>query len=236
MGTPASIVASKTISVRPGQCYSDLTLNTTLPGLQSPATVLRRRIQFNDSVEQRIALDLTREPETIRLSSAVYDEDDDDDDISSEDGTTTLTPSTSSLSITSREPTTRHPPFLTTRSKTIASLPSTTLKSHGPSASASHRPPLSRGKRFIVKPEPKVVPSPPPPTTVLTPSRYLFWDIDDDSVSTYESAKHGVKLVVPTLVTARDPYEAFKEQPTAYGACMHYDEDEHALLLELGCI
>lgn len=56
-----------------------------------------------------------------------------------------------------------------------------------------------------------------------------------DGISTYESAKHGVELV-PTLVTVRDPYQAFKEQPTSSGACMHYDEDEHALLLELGCI
>jgi len=243
-GTPNSCLASATIFVRPGQCYSDLTLNSTFSGLKSPATAERRRIQFNESVEQRVALDVYHEPEEIQLSCALYEEDDDDDDFSSEDDITSLTLSTSSLSIVSQKPATRSRPFLTTRSQTIAVLPSTTLKTDEGSA---QRPPLARGKPFQLKPEPGVLPTLPRPPNILTPSRYFFEAMDEGSgkmgvsweaneISTYENeAGHGAELV-PTLATPLDPYDTFKVQLTDYGACLHYEEDEQALLVELGCI
>lgn len=232
---------------QPRQCYSAISLSTPFSDVQSPATTERRRIQFNDSVSQCIALDLAHEPEEINLNCAIYEEDDSSSsfsDVSSEDDTTTLT-----LPSPRRKSTTATRPSLATRSKTIAVLPSTTLKTHeGPtSTSTSRRPSLSRGTPYHTDPEPDVISQPLPPTKVLTPSRYLFRDLDandaklggldwqTDGISTYENASQAAELV-PRLATPMSPYEAFRVQPQGYGACMHYDEDEHALLVELGCI
>ena len=239
-GNAASLVNPSSILVRSSQFYSAVSLNNSFPDLQSPATAERRRIQFNDSVEQCIALDLTNQPENIKLSCAIYEEEEDDD--SSEDDATAMTLSTSSL--ISLKSISR-----STSSRTIAFLPSTTLKSHEGSVAASKRPSLSRGTPFR-KSEPErdvlqLPPPPPPPTKISTPSRYLFQDIDDgvvgldwetDGISTYSNTSHSGVDLVQTLATPLNPYEAFKVQPQGYGECMHYDEDEHALLLELGCI
>lgn len=223
----------------PRQPSSTFSIDSTLSGTHSPATAERRRIQFNNNVSQCIALDSTHEPEEVKLSCAIYEEEEDDD--SSEDDGSTLTLSTSSLLSRTSIPHSHS-------SKTIAFLPSTTLKTH--EGSNPQRPSLSRGTPFR-KPDPETLPLtfplPPPPSAVLTPSKYFFRDIDEggvklgvswqtDSISAYENTSYGTVGSAETLASPLRPYEAFKVQTQGYGACLHYDEDEHALLMELGCI
>ena len=214
----ASSVSTPDLLASLSKTYSDASLCTSSPGVQTPRSAEKRRIQFNDSVEQCIALEYIDEVEDTEVSCAVYDEEDYDD--SSDDDVTSLSLSASSL--ISRTFSDQSKSGVTHR--TIASLPSTMLKDY----EGSRRPQLNRGKPFQ---KTETTLSPPPPK-VPTPSVHSLQKVANSYKIDIRWQNDAVDIPEVPFTT----YDAIKAQPPPYGTCMHYDEDEHALLLELGCV
>ncbi|KAI9776587.1 MAG: hypothetical protein M1839_009491 [Geoglossum umbratile] len=148
-------------------------------GLQSPGIGEKRRIHFNDMVEQCIAVDVKGDDEDYDGFHAIHDDDDDDDDDeddSSEDGI--IMKSTPRGRISNRSSTRNS---FSGDSKTIAMLPSTTLKYREDTPEPSQSDPTILGGFW--KPSASVPPSPSQET--LRPSKTsntFIFDEDDDDV------------------------------------------------------
>ncbi|KAI9885532.1 MAG: Translation machinery-associated protein 22 [Watsoniomyces obsoletus] len=151
-------------------------LSTSTSGLQTPGLGERRHIHFNNEVEQCIAVEIRdgeEEEEDEDDDHAIDDDDDDDDD---DDGVVMMSFSASQASHKvkiSRRNTPRN--SFSAESKTIAMLPSTTLKCREDTESDE----LSgRGRAWNTR---RLSPSPSQET--LRPSRpstNLFLDDEDD--------------------------------------------------------
>ena len=108
--------------------------STSTSGLHSPGE--RRRIHFNDKVEQCIAINCGDDHDHF---SAIED----DDDSSSDDGIIMMKPVQSSKARLSRQVTPRN--SFSSESKTIAMLPSTTLKYRGDTPEPTEQEAKPRG-------------------------------------------------------------------------------------------
>jgi len=93
-------------------------------GLASPGSQDRKHIHFNESVEQCIALDMKGDDDDEPEQQAIYEDDDSDSD----DGAIMMKRSSSGRQLPPLHRSTTPRPSSNTDSKTIAMLPSTTLK------------------------------------------------------------------------------------------------------------
>jgi len=145
----AAVHAQQSIGLRPGmgRANSDFTamsLSSRRPsndnglsmlssisssGLQSPFVGEKKHIHFNESVEQCIAIDMKGDEDDEPERHAIYDDDDDSD---SDDGAIMMKRSNSHRKLPPlHRPTTPKPTTTSAENKTIAMLPSTTLKYRG---------------------------------------------------------------------------------------------------------
>jgi hypothetical protein len=142
-------------------------------GLQSPGIGEKRRIHFNDMVEQCIAVDVKGDDEDYDSFLAIHDNDDEDD--SSEDGI--IMKSTSRGRISNRSSSRSS---FSGESKTIAMLPSTTLKYR----EDTPEPPQSEATILGGYWKPSAGVSPSPSQETLRPSKmsntFIFDEEDDD--------------------------------------------------------
>ena len=202
-------------------------------GIQTPSTGDKRRIHFNDKVEQCIAVDVKDgddDDDDDRYNA--IDEDDGDDD-SSDDGLVMMRRSTSKIRLCNRSSTPRNS-FSGDNSRTIAMLPSTTLKyreegdENGPDSGR-----LGRTWNSY-----KLSPSPSQET--LRPSKpsanFLIDDDDDDEDMSWEpsagyGSQHDGALPSHDHANAEASYDEDAEvragmRRTPSGMFMPYEEDE----------
>ncbi|KAH0556856.1 hypothetical protein GP486_005355 [Trichoglossum hirsutum] len=149
-------------------------------GLQSPGVNEKKRIHFNDMVEQCIAVDVKGDDEEYESYRAIHNSDDDDDDDdgddSSEDGIIMMK-STPRGRISNRSSTRES---FSGESKTIAMLPSTTLKYREDTPEPPQSDPVGMGCFW----NPGADISPSPSQETLRPSEtsntYIFDEEDDE--------------------------------------------------------
>jgi hypothetical protein len=150
-------------------------------GLHSPGINEKRRIHFNDMVEQCIAVDVKGDDEEYDSYRAIHDGDDDEDN-SSEDGIIMMK-STPRGRISNRSSTRDS---FSGESKTIAMLPSTTLKYR----EDTPEPPQSDPTIFGCFWKPGASVSPSPSQETLRPSKasntFVFDEEDDEADMTWE--------------------------------------------------
>lgn len=205
--------------------------STSSSGLQTPATAERRHIHFNDKVEQCIAVDIVRdgEDEDDDLYNAI-----DDNDSDSDEGVVMMKVS-SKASVKARINSRSTPRnSFSAESKTIAMLPSTTLKYQDspepeePSSGTSNR---AWNTRML---------SPSPSQETLRPSRpstnFLLDEEDDDVDMSWEPSGAFAKRTEGTSISqdrvqeesdARDDDREHNGlRRTASGMFMPYDEDD----------
>lgn len=192
----AAVHAQQSIGLRPGigRANSDFTplsfssrrlsneyhpsvlTSISSSGLSSPFTGTTRHIHFNESVEQCIAIDMKGDDDEVD-DHAIYDIEDDSD---SDDGAIMMKGSNSHRKLPPlQRPTTPRPSF-SADNKTIAMLPSTTLKYRGdtpepPETAMKHSSGFWSGSKL----------SPSPSQETLRPSkpstRIFLGDDDDDA-------------------------------------------------------
>ncbi|KAI9769713.1 MAG: hypothetical protein M1840_003950 [Geoglossum simile] len=148
-------------------------------GLQSPGIGEKRRIHFNDMVEQCIAVDVKGDDEDYDSYLAIHANDDEDD--SSEDG---IIMKSSSRGRISNRSSSRN--SFSGESKTIAMLPSTTLKYR----EDTPEPPQSEATILGGYWKLSASVSPSPSQETLRPSKmsntFIFDEEDDDADMTWE--------------------------------------------------
>lgn len=210
---------------------------------------IKRRIRFNDQVQQCRAVPLTKIPEESEDNCIIYNEDDDafaDDDMMQ----------FSAPSIAIRE-IGMHDGFQKT-GRTITMLPPTTLKT----VEHTYKPqnPVRKEAKNVIKPT--TLQSPPSVKSVPLPVNFLLDndDSDDDSSDSsdsdgldtgcqtprtfsYQYQEHMVELAQAQakLLNSLDDFKRpTLDSPPYDGTSVHftdyYDEDEEELLLQLGCI
>ncbi|KAI9819569.1 MAG: hypothetical protein M1827_007019 [Pycnora praestabilis] len=197
-------------------------------GIQSPVTGERRHIHFNDKVEQCIAVDMKEgdDDEDYRFT-AIQDDDDD----SSDDGVVMM--KTSSKARPSNQSSPRS--SFSGESKTIAMLPSTTLKCRGdtpdPQEQISKSFSGSWGSGKF---------SPSPSQETLRPSRpsnnFLLVDDDEDADMSWEPSNASTDGKVSAFAYPHGAYDSYPDANAAEGASglrrtpsgmfMPYEEDE----------
>lgn len=176
-------------------------------GLQTPGTGERRHIHFNDKVEQCIAVDIKDgEDEEDDTMNPIGDDDDDSDD-----GVVMMR--VSSKARIRPRPTPRN--SFSSENKTIAMLPSTTLKyredSPRPEEGESEPGSRLRSTRLL---------SPSPSQETLRPSKpssnFLLDDDDDDADMSWE----------PSEAVSRRAEASSSEPPRLQGSLEGNDEEE----------
>lgn len=205
--------------------------STSSSGLQTPATVERRHIHFNDKVEQCIAVDIVRdgEDEDDDLYNAIDDNDSDPDD-----GVVMMKVSSKASAKAKIKYRSTPRNSFSAESKTIAMLPSTTLKyqdSPEPEEPSAGRSNHQWNARLL---------SPSPSQETLRPSRpstnFLLDEEDDDVDMSWEPSGAFAKrmesgsLAQDRMQDASDQSDDEREHKglrrTASGMFMPYDEDE----------
>ena len=210
--------------------------STSSSGLQTPATVERRHIHFNDKVEQCIAVDMLRdgdeENDELYNALADHDEDDSDDD---DDGVVMMKVSSrvTAKAKASHRTTPRH--SFSTDNKTIAMLPSTTLNCReddlAPDGTSVGRPNRVWNARRL---------SPSPSQETLRPSKpstnFLLDEDDDDLDMSWEPSDAFTKRA-DGISVPRDRAHEISDQNkdalehnglrrTPSGMFMPYEDDE----------
>lgn len=242
-GNATCIVTPSSFSISVSKCYSGLLPCATPSGVQSLGFRDKRQIRFNDKVEQRLAVDLMHVNEVNEGnednedSCVIYDDDND----AFGEGVTIMQ---SSLSSVADRELGRRSSF-SIASKTIATLPSTTLKNYEHTRRLEG--PVSNQAMKSCKAGNS---SPSPSREILQlPAKFLL-DVDD-----YDDDGMDMGWQAPRIVSYKDdsdvielnqlqgysfdphgdcPGPMFPRPP--YGTSIHYEEDEEALLLQLGCI
>lgn len=223
----ASSFASQSGSGEPTSAYP----SASSSGLQTPATGERRHIHFNNKVEQCIAVDVVKEGED--------DEDDPynavDSDSDSDDGVVMMKVSSKASSKVKIGQRTPRRNSSSVESKTIAMLPSTTLKSQDTPESEDSSSGGS-GRHWSAR---KLSPSPSQET--LRPSKpstnFLLNEDDDDVDMAWEpSGAFGGNRTEGASRGRDRPTDASNQRDeaeehrglrrTASGMFMPYDEDE----------
>lgn len=152
--------------------------STSSSGLQTPGVAERRRIHFNNKVEQCIAVEI-RDEDDEDLEYAIEDDDADDDDDGSDEDVVMMKAASSKASSKakiSRRSTPRA--SISAESKTIAMLPSTTLKCRDETSESDETSAGSTSRLWSSQ-----TLSPSPSQETLRPSRpstNLLLDDDDD--------------------------------------------------------
>ncbi|KAI9676507.1 MAG: hypothetical protein M1817_000665 [Caeruleum heppii] len=230
LGRAASDFVTSSVESRSGSGEATSSYpSASSSGLQTPSTGEKRRIHFNNKVEQCIAVDVKDGEEE---EEDVYNAVNEDDDLSSDDGVVMMKRSNSKAKFSAR--TTPRNSF-STESKTIAMLPSTTLK-YREDADAPQLPALDTsrlGRSWSSKL------SPSPSQETLRPSKpssnFLLDDEDDDDMSWEPSGLSESRFDASSSRTNPDspqsPFGAGDHEHnglrrTPSGMFMPYEEDE----------
>jgi hypothetical protein len=213
-------------------------ISVTSSGLQSPSE--RRHIHFNDEVVQCIAVESKDDDEEEgQPPTVVSDEEDEDDDDDDDDDGLVMMKDVPSKARTSNRSTPRS--SFSIESKTIAPLPSTTLKYR----SDTPEPPESQQQQppNLFWPAGKTL-SPSPSQETLRPARpNVNFLIDDDeeypdlqwqpSASLYKGPSQEASLSYQSEDISGDGYDpgpGMRRTPS--GMFMPYDDDEDEAALE----
>ncbi|KAI9875967.1 MAG: hypothetical protein M1830_007666 [Pleopsidium flavum] len=218
----------------------------TSSGIHSLGFRDRRQIRFNDEVEQCIAVDLMKVNQDTEDSCVIHNDDDYNDIDAFRDSTTIMQ---LSLSLTARNDFNKlNSPGSTSR--TITTLPPTALKPY--KDTYSPQGPVTSPAMTLCESSENSSPSrsrSPSPEILGLPSNFLLGsdDYDDDDMvmdwqtpATFSSRhdSHSLRLndCQANSFAPRDDCQGRGFELPPYGTSMHYDEDEHALLLQLGCL
>lgn len=211
-------------------------------GLQSPFPGEKKHIHFNESVEQCIAIDMKGEDDDEPDNHAIYDDDSDSDD-----GAIMMKGSNSHRKLPPlHRPTTPRATSFSADSKTIAMLPSTTLKYRGDTP----EPPETAMKHSSNGFWSGSTLSPSPSQETLRPSkpssRMLLGDDEDDDdaamdwqpPSAFNNRKDSIAVtqerfngLYPSIATDQNG-EPSGMRRTPSGMFMPYEEDEDDVVSE----
>ncbi|KAI9838656.1 MAG: hypothetical protein M1819_004970 [Sarea resinae] len=190
-------------------------------GVHSPSTGERRRIRFDDKVEQCIAVDVKENDEDDAENFNAVDDGDDDSD----DGVVMMKKSFARPPTSSRSSSRNS---FSGDGKTIAMLPSTTLKYRGDTPEPPKQPPSGPwGSKSL---------SPSPSVETLRPSKAsanFLLDEDDDLDVSWEPRATGMGSR-DSIYGTFDPHQPFDNnveevgglRRTPSGMFMPYEEDE----------
>lgn len=212
-------------------------------GLQSPFPGEKKHIHFNESVEQCIAIDMKGDDDDEPEQHAIYDDDDSDSD----DGAIMMKGSSSHRKLPPlHRPTTPRATNFSADSKTIAMLPSTTLKYRGDTPEPTETAMKHSSNGFWSGS--KLSPSPSQET--LRPSkpssRMLLGDEDDDDAdmdwqppSAFNNRKDSMAVTQerfnglhPSSASSDLNGEPSGMRRTPSGMFMPYEEDEDDVVSE----
>ena len=196
----------------------------------------RRHIHFNDKVEQCIAINKEGDDHSDYCSSAIHDDADDDD--SSDDGIIMMrSVNTKERKLSNRSNKSTPRGSFSNESKTIAMLPSTTLKYRGDTPEPPDEKSKKTGSFWSVA---SSKPSPSPSQETLKPSQpssnFLLDEEDDDADMSWQPTSpnnrrdtvfsHQNHMSSPTSEDFDEELRNNGMRRTPSGMFMPYEEDE----------
>lgn len=208
-------------------------------GIASPGSNDRKHIHFNEQVEQCIALDMKGDDDDEPEPRSLYDDDSDSDD-----GAIMMKRSDSHRKLPPLHRSTTPRPSLSTDNKTIAMLPSTTLKyredtPEPPETAMKHSSVIWNGGKLSPSPSQETLRPSKPSTRILLGDDDEDDDLDWQPQNSFMNRKDSMSVTQDRLnnIQGSGSSSSLNGEPsgmrrTPSGMFMPYEEDEDDVVSE----